>query len=476
MKQPDPEPLRTAAYARISLDRRDGAGVGRQLTDSRAWAAETGLDGVREFIDNSRSAYNPKSVRPEFEALMGLVRAGDIQQIAVWKLDRLYRRVTELSDTLLKAAEQGRGVVVVETRNGTRWDLRDRYERARLAGMVARAEEASAETAARVARAREEKARDGEYGGGRRPFGYSPDGMHIVDSEAAEIRSAADRVLAGVSLREIARDLRVREVPTVTGAAWTPATLRDVLLKPRLAGFSVYRGEEVGRGRWPAILEEATWRGLKSRLDAPERRTSPGPAPRWLGSGLYLCGSCGAALRVQTAGSRRPQPAYRCQRYSEPAPKGGGHVVRAARPLDAYVEQLLIARLARPDLAELMAPPVEHGVDLGLLHAERQTLQQRLEDLGADLAEGISIRTIRSASRRLEARIGQIDEQIERTAATSPLAAFAGQPDVSAVWESLDLGRRRIALGALMTVTALPAGRGAGFDPARIRIEWRTGG
>ena len=65
---------------------------------------------------------------------------------------------------------------------------------------------------------------------------------------------------------------------------------------PRNAGLSVYRGEVVGSARWPAILAEDTWRGVVAVLDDPGRRTTPGRPPRWLLSGLAVCGVCGARV------------------------------------------------------------------------------------------------------------------------------------------------------------------------------------
>ena len=51
----------------------------------------------------------------------------------------------------------------------------------------------------------------------------------------------ADAVMAGVPLRSIARDLRKLGVPTRRGTQWTPDGVRDVLLRPRNAGFMVHR-------------------------------------------------------------------------------------------------------------------------------------------------------------------------------------------------------------------------------------------
>ncbi|MFH1329413.1 MAG: recombinase family protein, partial [Actinomycetota bacterium] len=66
-------------------------------------------------------------------------------------------------------------------------------------------------------------------GGGPRPFGYGPDRLHLVPDEAALIREAASRVIAGESLRSVCRDFNERGITTSTGGAWTIQTMHRML-------------------------------------------------------------------------------------------------------------------------------------------------------------------------------------------------------------------------------------------------------
>src|SRR5262249_40664328 len=121
----------------------------------------------------------------------------------------------------------------------------------------------------------------------------------IVPAEAVEIERAADALLSGIAMRQIVLDLRRREVPTVTGAAWTSTSLTRILLRPRNAGIATHRGIAVGKLPGAPILPESTYRAVVSLLTDESRRQTPGNTPRWLGSGLYRCGKCGATMRVQ---------------------------------------------------------------------------------------------------------------------------------------------------------------------------------
>ena len=71
--------------------------------------------------------------------------------------------------------------------------------------------------------------------GRRRPYGYWPDPdapkyrktLIVVPAEAAVIEAAAGDILdRKISLKAIARDLRERGEPTVTGTRWSAETLR----------------------------------------------------------------------------------------------------------------------------------------------------------------------------------------------------------------------------------------------------------
>jgi hypothetical protein len=226
--------------------------------------------------------------------------------------------------------------------------------------LTAVANKSSSDTSRRVRAARQRQAENGQYGGGRRPFGFGADGVTVIESEAAEIRTAAAAVLAegddAVSLKAIARDLRDRGVPTVTGAKWTAETLRDVLMKPRLAGLSIHRGTEIEitgdiKPQWmrDPILPVEQWRAVMARLTDPARTTGPGNAPRWLLSGIALCGVCADGTSVHVRGGRPQVPGYCCQKRS--------HLRRSAYAADAYVGMVLCARLAREDAADLLTPP-----------------------------------------------------------------------------------------------------------------------
>lgn len=319
----------------------------------------------------------------------------------------------------------------------------------------------------------------------------------VVDAEADEIRSMAAQLLAGVSVKAITADLRERDVPTVTGAAWTARTVRGILLRPRNAGLAVYQAREaakaftdrgetapydagvVGPGGWKEILPEDTWRAVASLLTDPRRQTSPGNTPRWLGSLIYKCGACADAGTEQTVsikvGGRAPgrEPAYVCR-----GPVA--HLSRTAAPVDEYVTDVIIARLSQPDAAGDFARPSAPGVDRAALTTELTALRARANGLSESFADGsITKAQMRAGSERVNTRIREIETVLATAVTRSPLDGLPlGTDQVRGVWASLPLGTRRALLRELVDVTLLRAGSGrypdgGYFSGKTVDVTWK---
>src|SRR5207244_10259727 len=81
------------------------------------------------------------------------------------------------------------------------------------------------ETSERGKRQKRQAREKGKWNGGRRPFGYelaSGGGLTLVPEEAALIKEATARIIAGESLNRISSDWGDRHIKTVSGAGWKP--------------------------------------------------------------------------------------------------------------------------------------------------------------------------------------------------------------------------------------------------------------
>jgi len=469
-------------YTRISLDTADetgvlqGKGVADQEKDARALAARLGWTVVRVVEENDTSAFKRRKVtlpdgsrglrvvRPGFRSMLDDLAHGRGDALIAVDLDRAVRDPRDLED-LIDVVEARQ--IPVESVSGSLRLANDAdITMARI--MVAMANKASRDTSRRVARAHRRVAEEGRPNGGKRMFGFERNGIDIRPDEAVEILQASQRVLEGVSIREIAMDLRQRDVPTVQGGPWTAATVRHMLGRPRNAGLVVHRGERLPvTAQWQPIVPIEVYEAVTRVLVDPGRLTSPGNTPQWLGSGIYRC-ACAGPMRVQ--GRER----YRCQLVATGHAKGTGHSTIPARLTDAVVEAAVLARLALPDYIAAFAEPTPE-IDVGQLQSEASALRVRLATLAEDYADGHLTRAqLVAGTKRVETRLSAVEGELARAGGRSPLTPLLGARDVALAWSRLSLGPRRAIIRATVEVRIARAVLGRAFDPERVEITWRT--
>ena len=495
----------------------DTEGVNLQIKVGTDFADRIGWIITKIVVENDVSAFKRKkvlrpdgryelrTVRPDWLSVLDDLSSGANDGLLVIALDRAMRDPRDLED-LIDVVEARLPRLPVESVSGS-LKLSNDAEVTMARNMVNYANLSSRDTRRRVILRRIDLAERGYYGGGgRRPYGFGlPTGGKTqrgfpevdvskqVPAEAAEIRQAAESLLAGASLRELAADLRRREVPTVTGTKWGNRTLRDILLRPRNAGLSVYDGEVVEGvliegvdEDHPPILERATWEAVVALLTNPQRLTSSGPVPRWLGSGLYLCGhpDCvdGDPRNVMTSSGGGKSKWKGAARYV--CNGGVAHLTRMAGLVDEYVEGVIVGRLMLPDAVKLCTPQ-EH-VDIAALAAEANAIGETIEGMG-DLFQSRKMRKAEYDRRttQLWAELEAIRAQLRGASAVDPLAKLAGNPEAPAVWADMLLPAKRAVVRRVVRVTILPSRlgppvgykRGSGepyFKPEEIRVEWNV--
>lgn len=509
-------PVRAALYLRISLDREmDGLAIDRQRADCLTIAELRGWNVAREYVDQSKSATDKAKRRPAYDELVRDFNTGQFDAIICWDLDRLTRQPRQLEDWIDAAEERGLRLV---TANGEA-DLTTDGGRlfARLKAAVARSE--VERKTARQSAAQAQRAAQGRAPKGMRPLGYTVAG-DVIPDEAEAVDAIYRAFNSGSSVRAIAAALSgdsaehipanvpalPRHTRTVTiernkrrteenkalpreqqrnlrpvpeDAPWPSSTVLGVLRNPRYAGYSSYTPKEAQRdgnrrrswrasilrdetgepvrGQWNAIVDEGGWSAAQDRLDSAERITNRvGTNRRHLGSGLYSCGVCD--LRVRSHSER-----YRC----------AGHVMRSRAQIDAFVIAAIRARLARPDLADLLPSRNEPRVneiksEIGT-HRARVARAQR--DYDAELIEGRDLKRIRD---REESVINALEAERLRLTAGAAAGSVLSAKSPAEAFESADLGAKRSVVEALCTVRLLPHRRGVKtFNPESVLIDWR---
>jgi DNA invertase Pin-like site-specific DNA recombinase len=489
-------------YCRISKDR-TGAGVkvADQETSCRKLAAGLGKPVRRVYSDNDISAAQRKKKRLDYEQMITDLEAAPADVICM-HADRLHRRPAEL-ERYIDLVEPAQ--IMTYTVMASDLDLGDPGGRmmARMLGAVASHE--VEHMGRRQQEAKKHAAAKGIPLGGRRPFGYSADGMTLCRDEvimlpaeaqrrglgpvrevitragtrvavvlpydeAAELEQAVIRLLAGASLHFVARDWNARGVLTASGYRWSGTEVRRVACRARNSGELEHNAKVPGGGKvtttgpaaWPAVITRRDRLVLRALLHDPARM-APGAERRHLGSGIYLC-CCGATMVATTSTRPAGQLTYRCaavRRASAAADPGAAHAARDAVALDDCVATRAVAWLAGPgNIARLTAvQPGEEsaGAEIGRIDA-------KLDEFAEQAArEEITGRQLAIASRLLIARRKALAAR--QPASRHPDVTAGSALTGRALWQSMDLDRRRALVSRIFEVRVLPQpnGRPAGW-------------
>jgi site-specific DNA recombinase len=453
----------TALYLRQSKDT-DGTGlaVARQrdeclkLLASKGWADAP----VAEYVDNDTSASTGR-VRPAYARMLADIAAGRVRAVVAWDLDRLHRRPVEL-ESFIDLADRHK--IALATVSGDVNLSTDQGRLvARIKGAVARGE-VERKSARQKAANRQRRAMGQPPAGGLRAVGYLSDGTTVVPEEAEYIQQGYQLLLAGGSLRSIANRWNAAGFLTAHGGPWRSNTVRYTLRNPRYAGVVAHMEEEIGKGTWPPVVSEEVYRAARAILDDPGRRTATTTSRRFLLSGLARCHHCGET--VVSNRSQNGNRTYSCRTSRS--------LARAAEPIDDFVTRVVLARLAQPDALDLIAARDER--DVTALRVEAAALRVRLNELADSFADGVITRgQMERGTDRARTRLEIVEQELAAAGGVSVLEELVTAGNIGAVWEGLDLDRRRAVIDTLVTITLLPPGRGARvFRPETVEIGWRT--
>jgi hypothetical protein len=296
---------------------------------------------------------------------------------------------------------------------------------------------------------------------GIKAFGYTRDAMSIVPAEAALVRDGAKRVLAGESLASVARGWTRSGCLSPWGrkaGGWSSPGVRSLLTSPRYAGLRVYNGEVVGKGQWPAILDDETHLALRALLLDPQRVSRPGRGgctPTSLLTGIAHCAVCGC--HVMLAANRRVS-VYRCA--------GAACASVDRHELDDVVTAHILTRLAQPDVLPHLG--VADGRDeVERVRGRSDGLRKRRQVLVSAYATGtIGEEDFNEGLARLSETIEETDMVL--ASASGALHGLVG-PDPIALWSAASLERQRAAIQALLQVTVRP--RTPGKRTANVTVE-----
>jgi len=464
--------MEAVIYTRVSSDRSGRArSVTEQEADCRAVCTREGWNVRDVLVDNDAGASRwSRKDRPAYRQLASLLRAGGVGVLVTWEASRATRKLDGYVELRDLCAEQG----TLWCYSGQTFDMSKAMDRKRAGNDAVDSEYEAERTRERVIRALKAR-RDAGSPHGKVAYGY----RRVIDPSTGEtsgrvpdeamaplVREMCRRALAGETTYAIAKDLNTRGIaaprPGRDGkpVEWTPPQVKRMVVSPTYAALRTYKGTVTGPATWEPLITMTDHLTLVARLNDPSRLTKRDSTVKHLLVGIVVCGVCGAECRrIKNRGT----PSYSCSRHH--------CVARAQHLVDPLVEQIVIARLNRPDLADLLA-----GDDSAATSAldEARALRARLDGFYDAAAAGD---ITPAALSRIEAGLLPKIEAAERNATpstASPLLAKFTAGDAGQTWAALSMAQRRDVLRVLMVPVIHKTRQGARrLDPESIEIKWR---
>jgi DNA invertase Pin-like site-specific DNA recombinase len=479
--------VRAGCYCRISSDPKDKRqGVDRQRDDTSALCEAKDWAPVGFYVDNDRSASNGKG-RPEWERLLADVAAGKIDAIVVWNQDRGWRQMSQLEDLRRFFESLDRRVLLATTLIGD-IDLYDPYGVYAAQNRTAASELETAVLKVRIRRAARQQAERG-IPKWRKAFGYivgdecrpecpnDCNGYHEDPVTAPLVREAYRLLIAGASINgDICRMLNDGKHFGLNGKPWSASTVSLFLRAPRNAGLRAHNDVIVGKGTWPGLVPEATWRAAQDKLNTPGRAPGKKSVRKHLLTGVLRCGKKGCdgylagnwVMQAHGAGPRAHSITYACKSCR-------GVSIRAEH-IEPMLYDIIGGRLAMSDAGDLLK-------DVGLDEAEAEAIRSQLTELydeviqigierGQRLLTGQQAKDatdiVKADIAKLERR--QQDQEIMQVFEGIPL----GTPEAVVSVRKLSPDRFRAVVDLMMAPVVKPVGKGGHvFNPDRLVQNWR---
>jgi site-specific DNA recombinase len=439
--------MRVIGATRLSVDNDASTSIERQRDAIEHWAAANGhtVAGISEDLTSGATDPFTRS-----EMKLWLARTGDWDIIVVHKLDRLSRSLGHLNQFVTWCRDNGKILVSVSESI----DMSTAAGRmfVQLLGVFAEFErERTSERRADHARKARQEAR---WDGRAVPPGYRPVKVNshyeleIDPVKAGVIRSAAARIIAGESARQVA-----------TGTGSDAGTLIRVLRNESLRGYVLHDGQPVRDGNGmpvtrDAILDDGTWARLQATLD---KNGKPGAGARQGASlllGVLHCADCQQRLYMHRRGRNG-------NRYRHGNDTGPCHATFSATAIDTEVTGRLMNLTENMTLAERIDYPAEsHETELAQVRESIAALDDQYEKGNA------TPETYARMVARLEARRDRLTAM-----PTAPARTEWRDTDIKFAdhWAAMDTTQRR---GFLLDAGVTATVSRTGLRDISLNIDW----
>lgn len=276
-----------------------------------------------------------KDNRPEFQTMLSLCRAGEIDLILVKSVSRFARNTTIILQYVRELKLLG---VEIEFQEQNLKTLSMGGE-LMLAALSAFAEEESRSVSENIKWSIRKKFERGEFILNTKRFlGYDKDeygDLVINQKEGKIIRRIFEDYLSGKGSFTIAKELNAEAIPTVTGASWHDTTILEILKNEKYKGDALlqkyYRPDHLCkrnkrninkresfyvRENHSPIVSTEMWEQVQEEL-TKRRNPQKSKGSKHAFTGMLICSKCGSKLKRRVWNSGKPcqKVIWQCSNY-----------------------------------------------------------------------------------------------------------------------------------------------------------------
>lgn len=294
--------------------------------------------GITDYVVFEDPGYSAKNTdRPDYQRMMDRLRTGEFTHLLVWKIDRISRNLLDFASMYQELKDLG----IAFVSKNEQFDTSNAVGEAMLKIILVFAELERQMTSERVTAVMLSRANNGQWNGGRIPYGYSynkEEKLFSLDPEENRIyNKICDTYEQYQSVLYVVRHLNDLGVRTRSGKEWTTTGVYKILTNPFYTGDYLYNVHKDGRGmdkrdsdEWVRIENHHVPSISHERFDRIQfvlKRNKRGGVPDGetyikknihIFAGLLRCGKCGsnmsATLDRRRADGWRPS-IYACAKH-----------------------------------------------------------------------------------------------------------------------------------------------------------------
>lgn len=314
--------MNAAIYIRVSTEEqvKEGYSISAQTQRLKAYCISQEWSVAGMYIDEGISAKNMK--RPRLQAMMDDIKAGKIDCVLVYRLDRLTRSVLDLHK-LLETFDKYNCKFKSATEVFDTTTAMGRFFITIVGAMASWERENMGE---RISMGFQEKVRQGKYAHNIRPFGYNLDldegVLSINEEEAKIVKLIYDLYLKGLGANRICRHLNEKGIHTKGGNAWNDKPLMEILKNPIYIGTIRWNKDSdnvmMVEDSAPPIIDKSVFDEVQRTINQRKTMSPKQVSSDYLFSGVIKCPVCGTNMTgypvyyKDSKGNRTTYRNYRC--------------------------------------------------------------------------------------------------------------------------------------------------------------------